>query len=274
MSTVNTMLPFLSAPWRTASGEPLPVRPLPPLQASAIEGLDAQFSGHLTPEFRKVLRAACGLEGSALGSIDFTGAWHPEEPLGVLRPCLTLAIDARNRRWIAETGRREGLPGPVWCIFEQPQVAVYVTEAVSDFILTLHEHTQAGSIGRWLHGLEEAAKRVWSHRGALAFHSRQACGSDASVRNWLYQLPRDARVYDLRFPHFGVGWPYGAAGVTSRLHRCGREPLFAVSGFPAPTQWADYLAEVAARQETPEPAAVRHARRAARTREVPNRQAA
>jgi hypothetical protein len=116
---------------------------------------------------------------------------------------------------------------------------VFVADTVSDFIATLHAYTGTGDASHWLQSLQDAANRVWSHRGALAFQSRQACGNDASVRNWLYQLPRDSRVYDLRFPHFGVGWPYGAAGASSRLHRCGREPLFAVSGFPAPTQWAD-----------------------------------
>jgi hypothetical protein len=70
------------------------------------------------------------------------------------------------------------------------------------------------------------------------------------------QLPRDARVFDLRAPRFGTAWPYGIAGAAGRFHRCGRELLFAVSGFPAPHRWADYLGTLAWQRETPLPAIV------------------
>jgi hypothetical protein len=40
-------------------------------------------------------------------------------------------------------------------------------------------------------------------------------------------------VYDLRPPTLALGWPYGLAGASSHLFRCGRLPVFAVAGSPA-----------------------------------------
>jgi hypothetical protein len=113
-----------------------------------------------------------------------------------------------------------------------------------------------GTTARWLRSVDEAADFAWQHRGALAFHARQDCAQDKQVRQWLLQLPRDARVFDLRSPRFGTAWPYGAAGAAGHFHRCGRELVFAVSGFPAPSRWADYVGDLAWRQHIPLPAIV------------------
>jgi hypothetical protein len=253
MST-NTMLPVLAHPWINAAGEALPVQSGPGLKPSAIDSLRTSSPGTLTPEFEQLLTLSCGLDGTALQYIDFTGQWHREEPLAVFRPCLTLAIDGEGRRWIAETANTRGLPGPVWCVMQDPEVVVYVSADLGEFLKLLHRTTCDQSIDGWLKAVDTAAERAWRQRGALAFYSRQECGHDRDVRQWLLQLPRDARVYDLRSPKFGVAWPYGAAGNTGRFHRCGRECLFAVSGFPAPSRWADYLGNLAHHHEAPVPA--------------------
>jgi len=255
MST-NTMLPVLTHPWINAAGETLPIKSGPGLRPSAIDSLRTTFPGTLTPEFEQLLTLSCGLDGTALHYIDFTGQWHRDEPLAVFRPCLTLAIDGGGRRWIAETANTRGLPGPVWCVMQEPEVVIYVSADLGEFLELLHRSTCASSIDGWLKAADTAAERAWKQRGALAFYSRQACGHDREVRQWLVQLPRDARVYDLRSPKFGVAWPYGAAGNTGRFHRCGRELLFAVSGFPAPSRWADYLGNLAHHHDAPLPAIV------------------
>ena len=255
MST-NTMLPVLAHPWINAAGETLPIKSGPSLKPSAIDSLRTTFPGTLTPEFEQLLTLGCGLDGTALQYIDFTAQWHRDEPLAVFRPCLTLAIDGGGRRWIAETANTRGLPGPVWCVMQEPEVVVYVSADLGEFLELLHRSSCASSIDGWLKAADTAAERAWKQRGALAFYSRQACGHDREVRQWLLQLPRDARVYDLRSPKFGVAWPYGAAGNTGRFHRCGRELLFAVSGFPAPSRWADYLGNLAHHHDAPPPAIV------------------
>ncbi len=252
--SANTMLPVLAHPWIDAEGQALPIRSGPGLKPSAIDSLRTTFPGTLTTEFEQLLRRSCGLDGTALQYIDFTGQWHEEEPLAVYRPCLTLAIDAHGRRWIAETGNTRGLPGPVWCVVPDPQVVVYVSADLGEFLTLLRRMTCHRSIAGWLEAVDAAAERAWKQRGALAFYSRQECAHDRQVRQWLLQLPRDARVYDLRSATFGVAWPYGAAGATSRFHRCGRELLFAVSGFPAPSRWAGYLGNLAQHHDTPLPA--------------------
>jgi len=139
---------------------------------------------------------------------------------------------------------------------QDPQVVVYVSDDLGIFLDQLRRHTRSRSVSAWLQAIDAAAMRAWKQRGALAFHSRQECGHDRNVRGWLLQLPRDSRVYDLRAPSFGAGWPYGVAGGGGRLHRCGREPLFAVSGFPAPSRWADHLGSLARHHDTPVPAIV------------------
>jgi hypothetical protein len=85
---------------------------------------------------KALLSACCGLAGTEIGSIDFTGCWFPEEPYAVFRPALTLAIDDAERRWIAEIGDKD-LPGPVWCLFPDPEVAVYVSDDVAAFMSTI-----------------------------------------------------------------------------------------------------------------------------------------
>ena len=252
--SANTMLPVLAHPWINTTGQTLAVQSRPGLKPAAIDSLRSSFPGSLTPEFERLLRSSCGLDGTALQYIDFTGQWHEDEPLAVFRPCLTLAIDGEGRRWIAETANTRGLPGPVWCVTQDPEVAVYVSADLAEFLKLLHRTTCDQSIQSWLKAVDTAAARAWKTRGALAFYSRQACRQDREVRQWLLQLPRDARVYDLRAPKFGVAWPYGAAGADGRFHRCGRELLFAISGFPAPSRWSEYLGNLAQHHETPAPA--------------------
>lgn len=252
----DTMLPVSGFAGLTPEGKLLPIRSNPGLKPAAIDGLRSSFPGILTREFEKFLSTTSGLEGTPLQYIDFTGQWHDEEPLAVFRPCLTLAVDDEGRRWIAEAHKSAGLPGPVWCIHHRPQVAVYVAEDLHAFLDLLRVHSIAGTISSWLKNVDEAADNAWQHRGALAFHARQDCAQDKHVRQWLLQLPRDARIFDLRRPRFGTGWPYGVAGATGHFHRCGRELLFAVSGFPAPTRWADYIGALAWQQNIPVPAIV------------------
>jgi hypothetical protein len=252
----HTMLPALTLPWIATSGQALPVRPGPGLSPSAIDSLRTTFPGVLTAEHEKLLHHACGIDGTELQYLDFTGQFHDEEPLAVFRPCLTLGVDLEGRRWIAETGKSEGLPGPVWCVVEDPQVVVYVCEDLGQFLELFNKHVQANSLKDFMHATDAAALRTWRQRGALAFQSRQECAYDRDVRAWLLQLPRDSRVYDLRSPSFGSGWPYGVAGGTGRFHRCGREQLFAVSGFPAPSRWTEHLGRLAEQHVAPRPAIV------------------
>jgi hypothetical protein len=252
----HTMLPALTRPWIATSGHALSIQLGPALTKSAIDSLRPNFPGTLTVDHEQLLRHGCGIDGTPLQYIDFTGQWHGEEPLGVFRPCITLAIDAAGRRWIAETGNTEGLPGPVWCILEDPQVAVYVAEKLGGFLEIVHQHTVWNSFDGFQRAIDTAARRIWQQRGALAFQSRQECGSNRDLRAWLLQLPRDARVYDLRSPLFGAGWPYGSAGPAGRFHRCGRQLLFAVSGFPAPSRWMEHLGKVAQQHVAPRPAII------------------
>ena len=231
MSTPDTMTTLVAAPWFDADGNPLPITPLPGLRPEAIEGLAGAYPAVIKPALKQLLGVCCGLEGTVLGSIDFTGRWFPEEPCAVLRPCLTLAIDDEGRRWIAETGG-EDLPGPVWCVFPDPEVAVYVSDDVAEFVGNLRERTRRGETLDWLKGLTAQAHVIWSQRHQLALRPHEAYQTDQAIRGWLLGLPYDAYVYDLRTPSAARGWPYGIVGPSSRYFRCGRLPVFAVAGSP------------------------------------------
>ena len=253
---MNTMLPVSPIVGSEPNAQFHPFRASPGLKLAAVDGLRGSFPGTLTPEFEHFLRTTCGLDGTPLQYVDFTGQWHQEEPLAVFRPCLTLAVDEQGRRWIAETHKSSGLPGPVWCVNQHPRVVVYIAADVGAFLDLLQAHSATGTITSWLKSIDCAAGNAWDHRGALAFQTRQDCQQDKHVRQWLLQLPRDARVFDLRNPRFGTAWPYGVAGPAGRFHRCGREMLFAVSGFPAPTRWADHMGTLARQQTIPVPAII------------------
>jgi len=181
---------------------------------------------------KALLGSSCGLAGTELGSIDFTGCWFLEEPYAVFRPALTLAIDDAERRWIAEIGDSD-LPGPVWCVFPDPEVAVYVSDDLAAFMAAIREYTGRGEMHAWLHRLTARARTVWSRRHALAMRPHEAAHSDRAIRGWLLGLPMDAYVYDLRVQGIARGWPYGVAGPSGRFYRCGRLPVFAVAGLPA-----------------------------------------
>jgi hypothetical protein len=232
MSTTDTMTPLVSAPWRDANDKPLPVRALPGLRPEVIQDLQCSFPGIISPALKALLESCCGLAETEIGSIDFTGCSFPEEPCGVFQPCLTLAIDDAGRRWIGEIGEKE-LPGPIWCVFPDPKVAVYVSDDLAAFIATLRRCTCGGQGLQWLQGLSAHAWAVWNRRHALARRPHEMHDSDEQVRGWLAGLPFDAYVYDLRAPTIARGWPYGLAGPSGRLYRCGRLPVFAVAGSPA-----------------------------------------
>jgi hypothetical protein len=227
----DTMMPLLSAPWQDTDGNPLAVTPLPGLRADVISGLDGSYPGLLTPSMRSLLGTCCGLAATELGCVDFTGCWFPEEPCPVFRPCLTLAIDDQGRRWLADVGGRE-FPGPVWCVFSDPGVAVYVSDDLPAFVSTLRDRASRRQTRPWLHNLTAQARTVWYYRRSLAVRPTRAVHRDPAIRGWLATLPPDAYVYDLREQTPARGWPYGLAGAAGRLFRCGRLPIFAVAGSP------------------------------------------
>jgi hypothetical protein len=232
MSAPDTMMPLVSAPWLDADGNPLSVRPLSGLRSEVIESLECSYPGILKPAMKNLLSTCCGLAGTELGSIDFTGCWFLEEPSAVFRPALTLAIDDAKRRWIAEIGDTD-LPGPVWCVFSDPEVAVYVSDDLAAFVAALGERTCRGAMQAWLQDLTNQARTVWCRRHAWASRPHEACHLDRAIRGWLSGLPFDAYVYDLRAPRTPRGWPYGVLGPSGRQFRCGRLPVFAVAGLPA-----------------------------------------
>jgi len=226
------MMPLVSAPWLDADGNPLSARPLSGLRSEVIQSLECSYPGILKPAMKKLLSTCCGLAGTELGSIDFTGCWFLEEPSAVFRPALTLAIDDAERRWIAEIGDKD-LPGPVWCVFSDPEVAVYVSDDLAAFVATLGERTCRGAMQAWLQDLTTQARTAWSRRHSSASRPHEACHLDRAIRGWLSGLPFDAYVYDLRAPRTPRGWPYGVLGPSGRQFRCGRLPVFAVAGLPA-----------------------------------------
>jgi hypothetical protein len=232
MSASDTTMPLISAPWLNAEGNPLSVIPLPGLREEVIQSLECSFPGILTPPMKELLSRSCGLAGTELGSIDFTGCWFAEEPYAIFRPALTLAIDGAERRWIAEVGNGD-LPGPIWCVFPHPEVAVYVSDDLAAFLATLRDQTCQGEASHWLDELTAQARVVWSQRHARAIRPHEAHRSDPAIRGWLMTLPAGAYVYDLRARSAARGWPYGVAGPSGRHYRCGRLPVFAVAGLPA-----------------------------------------
>jgi hypothetical protein len=231
MSAADTIVPLLATPWRDSGGVRLCGTPFPGLSPEVIESLSPLYPGGLNADIRKLLQRSSGLAGTALGDIDFTGTrWHPEEPLTIYRPCLSLTVDESGRRWIAEGAGDEGLPGPVWCVFPRPPVAMYVSDDLADFLCRLRDCEQSSGAFQWLQALAEAAFTVWDHRYTHAMRSRKGCAWDRAIRGWLYALPAGALVYDLRNPEIR-GWPYGVTGESARYYRCGRFPVFGVAAW-------------------------------------------
>jgi hypothetical protein len=238
MSNTDTVMPLLTAPWLGRSGERLFTYPLPALGHEAIADLITQWTGILSPEMRQLLQLSCGLADTPLGIIDFTGRWYPEEPLSVLRPSLTLAIDAQGRRWIAEAGRERGLPGPVWCVFPRPEVAMIIDRNLADFLVRLHSNLRRDWTSQWLTSLNIRARKLWACRHARAIGIPVAFSRMRELRGWLAGLPLDASIYDLRAPDPICGLPYGLSREGGYPHRCGRLPVFAFVGSSDPVAFA------------------------------------
>jgi hypothetical protein len=229
MSNPDTMTPLISSPWCDADGQPLSARPLPGLRSELIDTLRKAFPAVLSPALKSLLATCCGIADTELGPIDFTGASYPDEPCAVFQPCITLAIDDAGRRWLAEVDP-ERLSGPVWCLFPDPEVAVYVSDDLAAFIATLRDHASHRRTAAWLQELTATAQAVWSQRRALALRPSDVRHSDAEIRGWLSCLPADAYVYDLRSRTRARGWPYGVAGPSARLYRCRHLLVFAAAG--------------------------------------------
>jgi len=245
MSTSDTVVPFRSAPVAPALNRAFGLMLGPGLSREAIADLEYSYPGTLTEEMRSFLLSTCGLTVRELGALDLTGRWHPAEPMNVFQPCLTLAIDDAGRRWIAETSRQQGLPGPVWCIHREPAVAIHVSDDLASFLAAIGDTKRHGSLTQWLRDLRQEARTVWAYRQSLARESYQICRQDHGLRGWLAELPLGSYIYDLRTPSGVRGWPYGVRGPGAELHRCGRLPVFAVSA-PAPaSRWMQHMADIA-----------------------------
>lgn len=234
MSPVDAVMPLLQKPWIGRHGERLPIVPLPAIRPEAVTNLEAHWAGILTPEARELLQRTCGLSGTPLGSIDFTGRWFPEEPLSIFRPCITLAMDDQGRRWIAELGKGRGLPGPVWCIFPRPEVALLIDRNLGDFLQRLHVNVRRESMSEWLTTLSIRARKLWASRHGRAIGVPVAFSRFKEIRGWLAGLPVNAWVYDLRAPGASRGLPYGLMHERGQLVRCGRLLVFAFTGSAGP----------------------------------------
>lgn len=230
MSRADNLIPLLQAPWRDHDGERLPVTALPPLAGESIQQLNTQWTGTLTAAMRKLLQRSCGVSGTPLGCIDFTGCRYPQEPLAIFRPSITLAIDDEGRRWIAEVGRNRGLPGPVWCVFPQPEVAIFLDRNLAHFLIRLHSRIRRNSFPQWFTSLQNDARTLWATRHANAIAVPIAFSRSRELRGWLTELPADAWVHDLRSPGHRRGLPYGLAQAPRGWYRCGRLPVFALVG--------------------------------------------
>ena len=257
VSTSDKVVPYSAAPVKPLPRGLFEFVSVPGLSAQAIQGLEATYPGTLTADMRALLSTTCGLTAPQLGTIDFTNRWHPEEPISVFRPCLTLAIDDEGRRWIAETSRDRGLPGPVWCLLPDPAVSLYVSDDLAGFLNSLRDAAERGRLYRWLWGLQRDARAIWAHRRTLARASHEICREDRGLRGWLAALPFDVHVYDLRAPSALRGWPHGLAGPAGRLYRCGRLPVFAVSAAPSASRWTQHMSQIAATGEILAPAMAR-----------------
>lgn len=239
MSTRDTSVP-MPAHWTRLAHAMHNMVPLSGIQPESLRYIEARWQGFLTAEMRQLLQTTSGLSGTPLGHIDFTGCWYPEEPLALFRPSLTLAIDDEGRRWIAETGRTRGLPGPVWCIDPDRQVAVYVDRRLQPFLNRLGDYGRRGR-ALWNVTLAAQARRIWLRRYARATHVYVASRTLREIRGWLGRLPSDAWIYDLRTPGSLRGLPFGLARNPAQWCRCGRLPVFAlcrdVTTAPLSTDW-------------------------------------
>ena len=238
MSPLDTMMPLVQEPWIDRHGEPLSIVPLPPIRSEAISSLEAHWTGILTPQMREVLQRSCGLSGTPLGSIDFTGRWFPEEPLPIFRASVTLAVDQHGCRWVAELGKPRGLPGPVWCVFTKPEVALLIDRDLGDFLQRLHAHTRRESVCEWLATLNIRARKLWASRHGRAIGVPVAFSRLKELRGWLSGLPANAWIYDLRAPGVHRGLPYGLIHERGPLCRCGRLLVFAFTGSVGPAATA------------------------------------
>ncbi len=257
MSTSDTVVPFRSAPVAAAPDRAFGLMLGPGLSRAAIADLEHSYPGILTAQMRSLLQRTCGLTVRELGALDLTGRWHAAEPMDVFHPCLTLAIDDAGRRWIAETSRQKGLPGPVWCVHREPAVALRVADELDSFLDALRDAKRRGDLTDWLRDLRQQAWIVWARRQSLARESYDACRQDRGLRGWLAELPLGSYIYDLRMPSGVRGWPYGVRGPDAELHRCGRLPVFAVSA-PAPAnRWVQHMAHIAATGDILSPAVAR-----------------
>ena len=257
MSTSDTMVPFRVAPVRPSPDRGFELMRGPGLSRAAVADLEYSYPGTLTDEMRSLLQTTCGFAVRELGALDLTGRWHPAEPMDIFHPCLTLAIDHAGRRWIAETYRGKGLPGPVWCIQREPAVAIHVSEDLGNFLDAIRDAKRSGGLTEWFRNMRQQAWTVWARRQSLARESYQSCRQDRGLRGWLAELPLGSYIYDLRAPSGVRGWPYGVRGPSAELHRCGRLPLFAVSAAAPASRCVEHEAHVAATGHIPSPAITR-----------------
>ena len=237
MSTAGNVVPFSPAPVKPLTRGLFKFVSVPGLSMQAIQGLEATYPGTLTADMRSLLHTTCGLTAAEFGTSDFTGRWHPEEPISVFRPCLTLAIDDEGRRWIAETSRDRRLPGPVWCVLPDPAVTLHISDDLNGFLSTLNEAVERGHLDKWLRSLHRDARAIWEQAQAtlngLPFRvivEHQDVGDVSNLLDRLERMRPDVVLIDIS------GWKESLEGLVSSIRAAAVRPDRGGRSSPTPAR--------------------------------------
>jgi SMI1/KNR4 family protein SUKH-1 len=185
-----------------------------PAAPDEVEDLAAELGVPLPEELRAVLGHTTRVEGTGVGTIDFTGRAMDYEDRDLFPAGLPIAGDGAGNFWVLDLVPGEHARAAVFFASHDPPVAVY----------------ESDGLGPWLRRVLGAAASPieFSSRPALLDHAAALAGDD-ELRVFAAALDERYRFADLRSPEPGNGFEWGRFGPRTEVRRHGFARLFALA---------------------------------------------
>jgi len=192
---------------------------LPPPRDDAVEALEAELRVPLPSHLRLLLKRAGGIDGTRLGTIDFTCRSFDVELGDIFPSGLPIADDGSGNHWVLDL-TPDAAVAPVFYAAHDPPVVLLESPDLGHFLTEVVAKTDRSRTSLIDEVRDDRPFRVWRTNPSAVDRATALEQGDDEVRAFAAELDERFAIIDLRRPEIGMGFAWG---------RYGPPPTFAVT---------------------------------------------